>query len=381
MARPQPEHIVVIGAGAAGLMAARELGRAGRRVPILEARNRCGGRIHPLPVVEFGYPAEGGAEFVHGAAPVTHGLLHEAGFPLPIQGTRWAVEGGKFARGESQNSHEAELHKSLQELKNDLPVAEFLQQHFADPKYDRLRHSIKQMVEGYDAADPERASTFALRDEWMDRGRSLQARTAGGYGALIDFLVAECRREGTAIRLGSAVTAIEAIDGERVLVRCANGDTFVGDTVVLTVPLSLLQQIALPEAVREKSAAAARIGFGNVIKILLRFGTRWWADQRPDLRDLTFLLSDERIPVWWTQFPDEPPVLTGWFGGPKTEALAHLQEHQLIETGIASLADIFGLSPQQLKQSLVATRAINWRKRSVRLRRLFLHHAGHSSRA
>jgi monoamine oxidase len=194
MARPQTEHIVVIGAGAAGLMAARELGRAGRRVTILEARDRCGGRIHPLPVVEFGYPAEGGAEFVHGEAPVTRGLLREARLSLlPIQGTQWTREDGKLVRRESQDSHEAELHKALQELKNDLLVAQFLRQNFADPKYDRLRHSIERMVEGYDAADPDRASTLALRDEWMDGGRSTLARIAGGYGTLIDFLVAECR--------------------------------------------------------------------------------------------------------------------------------------------------------------------------------------------
>ena len=59
--------IIVVGAGAAGLMTARELGRAGKRVTIL--RDRCGGRIHPLPVAEFGCSAEGGAEFVYGEAP------------------------------------------------------------------------------------------------------------------------------------------------------------------------------------------------------------------------------------------------------------------------------------------------------------------------
>ena len=66
MARPQAEHIVVVGAGAPGLIAARELGRAAKRVTILEARDTYGGRIHPLPSAEFGYPAEGGAEFIHG---------------------------------------------------------------------------------------------------------------------------------------------------------------------------------------------------------------------------------------------------------------------------------------------------------------------------
>jgi hypothetical protein len=44
----------------------------------------------------------------------------------------------------------------------------------------------------------------------------------------------------------------------------------------------------------KKAVAAEHIGFGNAIKIQLRFKTPWWADQRPDLRDLTFLLSDER---------------------------------------------------------------------------------------
>src|SRR3979490_799100 len=211
MARPHPDHIVVVGAGAAGLMAARELARAGTRVTIVEARERWGGRASPLPAAEFAYPAEGGAEFVHGEAPVTHGLLREAGLSLlPIRGTQWTVEDGKFSREESQDPHAAELHKALQELKDDLTVAEFLRRHFAGPEYDRLRHSIERMVEGYDAADPERASILALREEWMDGGRNTQARIIGGYGALVEFLTAECRRHGVAIHLGSVVSAIEA---------------------------------------------------------------------------------------------------------------------------------------------------------------------------
>jgi monoamine oxidase len=354
-----PNRIIVIGAGAAGLMAARELGRAGRQVTILEARDRCGGRIHPLPSADFGYPAEGGAEFVHGEAPVTRGLLREAGLSLrPIEGTRWTARNGQFSREEADDPHAPELHAALHELTDDLTVAEFLRRRFAGSVYDELRHATLRMVEGYDAADPERASTLALRDEWMDGGHGAQARVAGGYGALIEFLRAECRRHGAAIRLGAAVTAVEAIDGKAVI-RCANGDTHQGDAVILTVPLPLIDGIALPPAERARAAAARHIGFGNVIKILLRFEAAWWRD-RSDLADVLFLLSEETIPVWWTQHPTDLPVLTGWFGGPKTQALAHLGEPELIDAGLASLASIFGVDPAQLRRRVIAARALNW---------------------
>jgi monoamine oxidase len=348
MVRSSPTHIVVIGAGAAGLMTARELGRAGKRVTLLEARDRCGGRIDPLSSAQFGYPAEGGAEFVHGEAPVTRSLLREARISLlPIEGTQRTVMDGKLSTKRSLEIYEASLQTALKELDDDLTVAEFLRRHFASAEHDHLRRSVERMVEGYDAADPERASMLALRDEWMGEGRRTQVRIAGGYGRLIDFLVARCRSDGVAIYFNSVVNAI-ASAGPGALIRCANGAAHKCDVVVLTVPLPLLKDISLPPAERERAAAAADIGFGNVIKILMRFQTRWWLDERMHLADLTFLLSEARIPVWWTQYPADFPVLTGWFGGPKTAGMAHLNEQELIEAGLTSLADVFGLAPEQL---------------------------------
>src|ERR1700678_211714 len=123
MARPSPDHIVVVGAGAAGLIAARELGRAGKRVTILEARDRCGGRIYPLPVEEFGYPAEGGPEFVHGLASVTRALVREARLSLsPRGGTRWSTRTGALLPDASLLPHAGRFHQALREVTADLPI-------------------------------------------------------------------------------------------------------------------------------------------------------------------------------------------------------------------------------------------------------------------
>ncbi|WP_375312344.1 NAD(P)/FAD-dependent oxidoreductase [Bradyrhizobium sp. A5] len=356
----QSEHIVIVGAGAAGLMTARALARAGKSVTILEARERCGGRIHPLPASEFGYPADAGAEFIHGDAPVTRALLREAGLSSQlIEGQQWSFDGAMLAREDRHDPHEAELHAVLGQLKDDLTVADFLRRHFAGDDYARLRYSIERMVEGYDAADPERASTLALRAEWMDGGHHTQARIVGGYGALIDFLAEECRRHGVAIRLGSVVLAITEERGA-LAVRCAGGDVRACDRVVLTVPLPLLRDIALPSAARAKAAAADDIGFGSVIKILLRFTRPWWRERPEDLADMTFLLSDQTIPVWWTRYPDQHPVLTGWFGGSRTADLNGLDSQELIDAGLGSLAAIFGLPRDEIARDLVAAAATNW---------------------
>jgi monoamine oxidase len=132
--------------------------------------------------------------------------------------------------------------------------------------------------------------------------------------------------------------------------------------VILTVPLPLLREIALPASVRAKAAAADDIGFGNVVKILLRFARPWWRERGPDLADMTFLLSDQTIPVWWTRYPEpEPhPVLTGWFGGPRTAELAHLDPQGLIDAGLESLAVIYALPRENIARDLVAAAATNW---------------------
>jgi len=250
----------------------------------------------------------------------------------------------------------------LAELDADLPIAEFLDKHFAGRQYEELRRSINRMVEGYDAADPARASTLALRDEWMGRGLGRQGRIVGGYGGLIEFLATQCAEQGASIHLGTAVSGIEE-SGGGIIAYGGNGRRYEGDAAILTVPLPVLGEIVLPPVAREKAAASAHIGYGNVVKFLFRFTSPWWAHVGGrNLADLSFLFSTATVPTWWTQHAAKHPVLTGWFAGPKTERVAQLSEAELVEIGLVSLAQTFDRAPDRLRRDLVAARAINWAK-------------------
>src|ERR1041385_6194720 len=68
--------VIVIGAGASGLAASRELSTAGLKVLLLEARDRIGGRIYTDH--SLGFPVELGAEFVHGRSPDIFDLVRRA---------------------------------------------------------------------------------------------------------------------------------------------------------------------------------------------------------------------------------------------------------------------------------------------------------------
>lgn len=154
-------------------------------------------------------------------------------------------------------------------------------------------------------------------------------------------------------------------DGPRddlgVEVICADGSHYEAKQVIITVPLPCVERIAFTPAIPEKIQASKAIGYGAVIKVLMRFTTRWWAGARQqNFEKLFFMFSDEAIPTWWTQYPESHATLTGWLAGPRAEALKDRSDGEIIELSLQSLSNTFRISIEELKRKLILSKVLNW---------------------
>jgi len=365
--------ILIVGAGAAGLMAASELANTGKKVIVLEADNRIGGRIHTQYDATTGEYTELGAEFVHGDLPVTIGLLNEAGIPYRSASAEMVqYDEGAFVENESFIEHWDLLIDKLNSLQQDVSIEEFMLKEFPDDEYARMRTSVRQFVSGYDTADPQKASSFALRKEWQSEDDSAQHRVAGGYVTLLNYLAGECKSNNGQIFLNAIVKDIYWSPGE-VSAITADGTAYHAQQIVLAVPLGVLKAgegqtggIAFHPPLKTHAEAIQGMGFGSVIKILLEFDEAFWYSEETEARigrsldNMGYLLSQEEIPTWWTQFPERSNIFTGWIGGADAEAKKEKTDEEILVQALQSLANIFRLSVEELQQRLKAWKVVNW---------------------
>jgi len=343
--------VLIIGAGAAGLYAATLLGRQGKKVTILEARDRTGGRIHTLHDPAFQLPVEAGAEFVHGDLQLTMKLLKEAGIErYETDGELYRSNNGQLEKQDDFVEDEKDLLKKLKSLEEDMSVKAFLQKYFSDAEHEDLRKSLTSFVEGYDAADADQASCFALLQELLGESNR-QYRVKGGYGQLVTWLENECRKSGCNIHLSTIVTDVTWRAGEVVI-----NKTFTAPKAIITVPSSILQsgQIninPMPPAVQESIQSLGNTG---VVKFILQFKEAFWK------KNMGFVFSDEVVPTWWTQLPEENAMITGWMAGPVSVEHKDENDEALLNKAIASLANIFSLDVKLVHSKLISAHVMNW---------------------
>ncbi|HEX7017152.1 MAG TPA: NAD(P)/FAD-dependent oxidoreductase [Cyclobacteriaceae bacterium] len=350
------KDVLIVGAGICGLSAARDLALRGRSVTVLEARDRIGGRICTFNG-PFSTRIEQGAEFLHGKPKYTQSLIEEAGVQtVPSGGDTWYVHKGQVERTTMFPETLEKVAEALDGLNADTTMKSFLDQYFPRADFPEVWEDVRHIVEGFDAADLDRISAMAIRNEWSAESEFKGSRISGGYSQLCDWLAREASERGAELWLSSAVAAVTWAPG-RVEVVTTDGERHEARQLIITVPAGVLRTgaITFSPGIDRWQDATSQIETGGVIKFLFEFRRPLWEDR---LRDAGFIFSDARVPTWWTQLPATPSILTGWLAGPAT--LTAPRGDRLTEMAVESLAYLFGCPGETIVNELRAVEVADW---------------------
>lgn len=348
---PDNYDVVVIGAGMSGLSAAKALTDAGKRVIVVEARERSGGRMW-TDSTTMGVPIERGAELIHGSDVSTWDLVRE----LDLKTHKWSKSVSRFTKASpwiDQGSWDFYAFPEGRPAIGDSPLPaptpgetaeQWLSRIGVPPSnYPLALHVIEvdseqfpklpadHVVEELETALSAPASGSIPDDGYGDYG------VVGGYSQVLSPLTADAD-----IRYNAVVTAI-SYSATGVTVSTSAG-AFTGKTAVITLPGGVLQSEKiefnppLPDARRK---AIAGIDYLPVFKGLLEFETpvipRDW-----DLVETYASLP----PVVWNASPVAPnyggQVLVAWATGDEARELLALDEDQRFAASLATIRDVSG---------------------------------------
>lgn len=367
--------VLVVGAGAAGLAAARELSVSKFNVIVLEARDRIGGRINTHFDRESPAPIELGAEFVHGKPPEILKLAERTRVTLEeVPNVHWYFRNAVFSQS---NEFWSNIEEAMAELADstgpDRSFADFLDEYSRRHNITDIRAMATLYVEGFHAAHADRISVKGLNKTNRAAAEiddDTQFRPSNGYVLIAQKLHDEAIEQGASFRFETVVREVAWSSG-KVTITTTKDEQFKARRLLLTVPLGVLQSgdVSFVPRLAAKEQAAKKLAVGQVAKVVLRFRERFWESlslptedgKRGELKDFAFIHApDELPPTWWTQLPVRVPLLVGWAGGTRAEKLLTDSDDALRDQSLKALVNIFGVSRQSLEDELEEFYTHDW---------------------
>ncbi|MFT4037219.1 MAG: FAD-dependent oxidoreductase [Thermomicrobiales bacterium] len=346
------ERVIVIGAGIAGIAAARDLQNAGLAPVILEARDRIGGRIWTNR--RWGFPLDMGASWIHGAAALNPMWRLRNQYNLRTTLTDWDdialydVNGNPVTS--SQQRTDAARYRSAyrkarrwgnrQDHDTSLQDGfDFATRPRAMTPYDQraLNFRINFEVEQDYGGDADDLSNWWFdQDEWL--GGRQDAYLIDGYGPLVETLA-----DGLDIQLNTVVQAV-SVTSSGVRVTTSTGQQQ-APYAVMTVPLGVLKQGAItfsPALSRAKQNAIRRLGVGTLNKLYLGFAERFWDDT-------TAIGYQSSQRGKWSLWMDlerliGEPVLVAYNAATYGREVEALSDQQTIDAALTVLRAMYGRS-------------------------------------
>jgi monoamine oxidase len=329
---PSEVDVAVVGAGAAGIGAARRLGEAATvSAVVLEARERVGGRVHT--VAPAGFPLDRGAEWLHSAdrnplSPIARRL----GFSVHQRPPEWTTRlrrSGETTEAEADwiaaREVQARARRKAATEPADRPLASLL---VSGGRWNALLDATSSWGNG---AELDRVS---VKDYVRYEDSGVNWRLREGYGRLFETLA-----EGQPVALGTGVRRIDH-RGRAIKLETTRG-TVAAARVIVTVPTSILAAEALrfDPPLPDKAAAASGLPLGVDDKLFISL-----AGRLPGIDHDAYLVGSttSRETMSYQVRPFDRPAIYCFFGGRWATALEREGEAAMFSFAAGELARLFG---------------------------------------
>jgi monoamine oxidase len=335
MSLPSEVDVAIIGAGAAGLGAARALEKSGLSVIVLEARDRVGGRAHTImaaPDITFDL----GCGWLHSADKNSFvGIAKQLNFEIDKTRPPWREQAfdAAFPLKERADFIEAldafydraeEAARKAAKSGRDSEASAYLE---PGNRWNPMIDAISTYVNGSELDSVSVVDTHAYEDT------EINWRVRRGYGALMVAYGAPCP-----LALNTQVTLIDHC-GRRVRVETSQG-TLTADKVIVTVPTNLIadESMRFHPALPAKVAAARGLPLGLADKVMLAVNEPETLPKDGNLRGATMRTAMGTYHLR----PFGQPCIEGFFGGRFAQALEDSGDGALAAQAIDEISGFLG---------------------------------------
>jgi monoamine oxidase len=350
-AKSSQANIIIIGAGIAGLAAARQLKSSGFQVTVLEARNRLGGRIYTDR--NLGVPIDLGASWIHGinGNPIAK-LARD--FNIKTQKTDYDniyVYGsnGKQLTEQQIDSSESLFETIMQQAKavaekldKDISVAEavkrvLVKEKLTPAQQNNLRWQLNSNIVIETGTDLDKLSIWEWDEDEAFGGDDYLF--PGGYDRIIQNLA-----QGIDVKLQQTVRSIDY--GNRGVSVTTDKGNFQADVALITLPLGVLKSRNIsfsPTLPQNKQSAIERLNVGVLNKVALKFPKVFWQQNNDLLGYASSQAKDFSEFLNWRRYTNAP-VLIALTGGSFARSLEGISETEVGEKVMQLLRKLYGNS-------------------------------------